>query len=254
MAVDLDGTLIPFSATLDEARPSRDVAALIAALSAAPGISLAIVSGRPRAALEAFFPAEELLLAAEHGGWRRHRGTWLATEGAHDDAIAALAADLERLAAAFPGAIVEHKTWSLAFHFRAVEAALRDSAVGAASERVRAWLAVQPDFHALPGAMVLEVRPRSMHKGDCIAWLRELAGPGSRVLALGDDVTDEDMFCRLEAGDEAIVVGSLEGRATAARWQLAAPADVLAFLAWVLDARAGSASHPVVAPRLVGDR
>ena len=50
-------------------------------------------------------------------------------------------------------------------------------------------------------------------------WLREHAGDRCRLLALGDDVTDEDMFRSLAGEDESIVVGIERDRPTAARWR-----------------------------------
>src|SRR3712207_6935220 len=51
------------------------------------------------------------------------------------------------------------------------------------------------------------------------------SGPAARVIAIGDDVTDEDMFASLAAGDAALAVGShaLRSRAHA---QLANPTAV----------------------------
>ena len=48
IALDLDGTLIPFAATPHQARLDGDSAALLDALAELPAVSLGIVSGRPR--------------------------------------------------------------------------------------------------------------------------------------------------------------------------------------------------------------
>ena len=45
---DLDGTLLPFVATPSESRLPPGLAELLSGLAALPGLSLAIVSGRPR--------------------------------------------------------------------------------------------------------------------------------------------------------------------------------------------------------------
>ena len=71
---DLDGTLVPFAATPDAAKPGPQIRKLLKELVATPGLLVAVVSGRPREALDRFFPdCPGLLMVAEHGGWRRDR-------------------------------------------------------------------------------------------------------------------------------------------------------------------------------------
>ena len=54
VACDLDGTLLPFVATPSESQLPPELAELLSGLAALPGLSLAIVSGRPREDLEPF--------------------------------------------------------------------------------------------------------------------------------------------------------------------------------------------------------
>ena len=69
---DLDGTLLPFVATPSESRLPPGLAELLSGLAALPGLSLVIVSGRPREDLERLLaPVPGAWLVAEHGGWRR---------------------------------------------------------------------------------------------------------------------------------------------------------------------------------------
>src|SRR5512146_1934082 len=77
IAIDLDGTLIPFAATPHDAKIDGDTAALVEALSTTPGVTLGIVSGRPRESIEDLpsrFP--HVAFAAEHGVWRCGNGVW----------------------------------------------------------------------------------------------------------------------------------------------------------------------------------
>src|SRR6185295_16777907 len=73
---DLDGTLVPFARTPDEARPDEHVVELVSSLAALPGVTMSIVSGRPRAWLETFFQSPQVYLVAEHGVSRRGLGAW----------------------------------------------------------------------------------------------------------------------------------------------------------------------------------
>src|SRR5262249_47599127 len=118
---DLDGTLIPFAETPDGVRPSAELLALLSDLATSPGVTVAVVSGRLREQVEAFFAAcEGLLLVAEHGGWRRDTGAWQPAVEASQKEVDDLTQDLRSLASRHRGAVVERKTWSVAFHFRAV--------------------------------------------------------------------------------------------------------------------------------------
>ena len=82
-------------------------------------------------------------------------------------------------------------------------------------------------------------------------WVRDLAGPGARLLALGDDVTDEHMFRVLDAVDDAVVVRTSERRRTAARWELDDSTDVRSVLQWIAGVRSGETPVPTLLPRAI---
>ena len=87
----------------------------------------------------------------------------------------------------------------------------------------------------LPGRRVWEIRPRvSWHKGSAVNWVAShLEDPDHRlVFFIGDDRTDEDAFASLPEG-VTIKVG--RAASTQARYQLADPAAVELFLAWLLE-------------------
>ncbi len=73
---DLDGTLVPFASSPEEARPDADAVSLIESVASLPGVTVAIVSGRPKDWLESFFPNASVYLVAEHGASRRGAGAW----------------------------------------------------------------------------------------------------------------------------------------------------------------------------------
>src|SRR5262245_5916459 len=80
---DLDGTLIPFALTPEEAKVGPAVISVLRDLAALPGVRVATVSGRLRDSLEAMTAdVPGLFLVAEHGGWARATGAWQAmTQG-----------------------------------------------------------------------------------------------------------------------------------------------------------------------------
>src|SRR5512143_1804149 len=117
-AVDLDGTLLPFAPTPQEAVVDSVTGELIEALAATPGVTLGIISGRPRelvADLAQRFP--NVAFAAEHGVWRFASGVW---ESALEPVpqLDEIERALTGLAKRYPGALLERKTCSVCLHWR----------------------------------------------------------------------------------------------------------------------------------------
>src|SRR6185503_11885138 len=114
----------------------------------------------------------------------------------------------------------------------------------AAEVIVDEWLETQPALERLPSMEALEVRHRAAHKGSALAWLRSHGPASAPVLAIGDDITDEDMFVGLRDTDVGILV-SATPRRTQAGLRLPSIAAVHRFLRWLIDARQ---SRPGQAP------
>jgi len=165
VSCDLDGTLLPFVATPSASRLLPGLAELLCGLAALLGLSLAIVSGRPREDLERLLaPILGVWLVAEHGGWRRRAGAWEAAVDQQPEDVEPLAARLQHLAGAVPGALVERKTWSVTLHYRLVPELERAALLVAVDAALEEWLAQAPGFERLDGVEMLEVRPARMRK------------------------------------------------------------------------------------------
>ncbi|HWU91101.1 MAG TPA: trehalose-phosphatase, partial [Kofleriaceae bacterium] len=141
LALDLDGTLIPFASTPHEAQVDDDTAALLEALAALPGVSVGVISGRPRALVEELPPRfPSIAFAAEHGVWRcSGGGPWEAALPPIPQ-LDEIEAQLAHLAARYPGALVERKSCSVCLHWRQVDAARRPAIEAAAEIIVDEWL------------------------------------------------------------------------------------------------------------------
>jgi trehalose 6-phosphate synthase len=244
---DLDGTLLPFVATPSEAQLPPTLAELLSGLAALPGLSLMIVSGRPREDLERLLaPVPAVWLVAEHGGWRRRGGAWEAMIDLQDEDMESLATKLQQLTTSVPGVLIERKTWSVAFHYRLVPEPARAALQKVVNAAVEEWLAQAPGFERLDGVEMFEVRPSRMHKGLAVHWLREQLGTGNRLLAFGDDLTDEDLFRELGVVDEPVLVGP--SRRSRARWRLADPGALVALLGWIAATRCDAAVDVATVP------
>ena len=226
IVVDYDGTLVPFAATPDLAVPDPGLRELLRDLAAEPTTTVAVVSGRPRAALESWFGDLDLALAAEHGAWWRWPGDrWQAVAEA-PAGLAAVTDVLARITRQTPGSRVEVKERSVAWHYRLVDPLLasrrRDDLIMALAPLVGDALEL------LEGARVLEVRGRGIDKGGAVRRLIAAAGVDeAEVVIAGDDVTDEDMFAAVGPAAVTIRVGTGLSRA---RFRVVSPAALRAAL------------------------
>jgi trehalose 6-phosphate phosphatase len=222
LASDYDGVLAPLADVPWEAGPEPGTGEVLGRLSAVPGVTVALVSGRGLADLQA--------TSGFTGDLR-----WIGSHGAEFDGPLTgdlagrrdeLAARLEPLVTGTPGARLEVKPASVAVHVRQVP----DRAAAAALLE-QAGAAVDPSLTMKPGKDVLEVAVTDADKGSAVRRLAaEIGAQG--VLYLGDDVTDEDVFRVLGADDVGVKVGAGE---TAAAHRVADPPAVLALLEQLAD-------------------
>lgn len=247
--LDLDGTLVPFAATPDETHITPELRQLLTDLVAAPGITASIVSGRPRGWLEAKLgDVPGLLLVAEFAGWRRGAGAWEAATELDASVLDEVTAQLQRLAYAYNGAMIERKTWSVTLHLRGVKRAERRALSVEAWAAASAWIHHHPGFECSEGVETLDVQVGAIKKSLAVPWIRDKAGADARIIAIGDDLSDEAMFGALSPTDEPVVVAPrLPKRPTYARWRFIGPAETAKFLHWLLEARRGEiTAHPPI--------
>lgn len=210
LLLDFDGTLAPIVDEPDDAAMPTATRAALDSLRRLPGVTMAIVSGRAMADARRRAALEGVAYAGNHGmeidgpGIRRM----------HAEAVAArrpLAEVAERLRAelaAVDGVLVEDKELTLSVHYRRVAPA-RVEAVRAAVASAAAGV---EGLRITEGKMVIEVRPSvDWHKGRAVDFLlTEFATPpGTPVIYLGDDTTDEDAFralARRGDGAEGVIV------------------------------------------------
>jgi len=137
--------------------------------------------------------------------------------------------ELGKQLAGIAGARVERKRFSIAAHYRNVNASDIPKVERAVSEVV----ARHRELRKMDGKKVYELLPDiDWDKGKAVLWLLENLGlerAKVRPIYIGDDRTDEDAFRALEKSGVGILV-SEEPRPTAARYSLKDPAEVERFL------------------------
>ncbi|MGY5884999.1 trehalose-phosphatase [Modestobacter lacusdianchii] len=204
LASDYDGVLARLRDDPAAAVPEPGVAELLGRLAAVDGVTVALVSGRGVADLQA--------TSGLTGPFR-----WIGSHGAEFDgpltgelraARDELVATLSPLVDAVPGARLEVKPAAVAVHVRTVpEAAARPALLE------RAAAAAGPHHTPKPGKDVLELAVTDADKGTALVRLRDELG-AQGALYLGDDVTDEDGFRALAPAGVTVKVG--EGETAAA--------------------------------------
>ena len=216
LLLDYDGSLVPFSANPKLAVPDPEVLELLAGLIADPANSVVIISGRPRVDLERWLGHLSIGFVAEHGVWLRARGReWRMLKVLTTEWMSQVRPILQLYVDRLPGALLEEKEFSLAWHYRRADpeqASLRSKELlDDLGDYMR-----NVDVQVLEGDKVIEVRNTGVNKGTgATEWL---AGQSADfILATGDDWTDEDLFRALPPEAFSIRVGLAQ---TAARYHL----------------------------------
>lgn len=220
--LDYDGTLVSFASTPQKARPDRELKEIVSGLAKDPNNEVTIISGRTRADLGEWFGNLPISLIAEHGAWIRQRGEdWQQTKPVTADWKDKIRPILQLYVDHLPGALLEEKEWSLAWHYRRADPELGSVRAKALRDDLANYTR-NVDVVVLQGNKVLEVRNAGINKGAAAKqWLA--TKDCDFVFAIGDDWTDEDMFRALPPETNTVRVGI---EPTSARFRIADPAAV----------------------------
>lgn len=129
----------------------------------------------------------------------------------------------------------------MTWHYRPSDPELGAYSAGECQNELQATVGKAWDVEIMTGKKNLEVRPKSLNKGEIVKSLvadygHEIGEPPEFVLCLGDDATDEDMFRALNKSSlppEHVFTVSIgaSSKSTCAQWHLPEPADVISNLA-----------------------
>lgn len=237
LASDFDGVLAPLC---DEPTASTPAPAGMAALRRAatlPDTIVALVSGRDLASLSQVSgvgDAEPIVLIGSHGGQSNRPDLVEGAELSPDQLtlLDTIRAELDTVVADHPGSRVEIKATTAVLHVRGMDDAAKQAALAAAREVG----ARHRDAHAMNGKDIVELSVVDSDKGTALRHLGRAIGADVTIY-LGDDVTDEKAFAKLDPdrGDVTIKVGD---GATAAIARVEDVPDVVAALETFVDVRA----------------
>ena len=207
LLLDYDGTLVPIAPTPDQAQPDAELVTLLSALARRRDRHIHIVSGRPRPTIDAWFGKLAISLWAEHGFWARAARHSLSPAAPPIEALARTLPIFDQFTRKTPGSFIERKTASLAWHYRGAPPQDGEREAMALRAVLEQSLAGSP-LEVLPGKKVVEVRPRGISKAEVARHVLSTERDTARVVAIGDDETDEDLFAALPESAMTIAVGT----------------------------------------------
>ena len=231
LLLDYDGTLVPFAGKPERAKPSDEVITLLKKLARSPKSEVVLISGRDRDTMERWFGHLNIGLVAEHGVWVKAKGKeWEMIEIVSSDWKGEVRPILELYVNRTPGSFIEEKEFSLVWHYRKVDHRLGDMrARELANDLLN--LTANLNLQVLEGSKVVEVKNAGINKGRAaLHWIS--TGTWDFILAIGDDLTDEDIFKVLPATAWSIKV---RFSASTARFNLNFPSQVRSLLKEMLE-------------------
>lgn len=231
LLLDYDGTLVPFAGRPAWAKPGDEVTKLLTELAKSRKHEVVLISGRDKDTMEKWFGSLKIGLVAEHGAWVKEKGRkWETIAILTNDWKEEVRPILELRVDRTPGSFIEEKDFCLAWHYRKANPHLGPMR---ARELVNDLinLTANLNLQVLEGSKVVEVRNAGINKGQAaLQWISRKKW--DFILAIGDDLTDEDTFKVLPATAWSIKV---KFSASAARFNLGSPSQVRALLKEMLE-------------------
>lgn len=228
--LDYDGTLAPFVADPEKALPTEELYRVLNRLASDPQNTVAISSGRDHATLEKWFGALPICLAAEHGAFYKERGRWhnnLPHKAWDEEMVRTIRQITEKT----PGTKLEIKQTALVWHYRNANpwlASIREEQLLNDLSK----LCEARHLQIMKGNKIVEIKSPDYTKGSEAKRLMSRADYDF-ILAMGDDVTDEEMFRALPVDAVTVKIGGISDHA---RFNLQSQSEVLPFLEALLKA------------------
>jgi len=237
--LDYDGTLSPLAPTPDAAKPLAGTASLLRELAALPGTQVALVTGRTVADLRRFLDVPGICYVGLHGlEISFANGSVELSESVTTvrSVLRAIRCQVEEALGGRPGILIEDKELALACHYRLASPTDAARARRMVAAIVQSYQRRGVQIAVTHGHAVIEIRHAFANKGKTACRLLGMHGSSTLPVYIGDDQTDEDAFRLLPADAVTIRVGPAT-TATAARYRLEDPGEVLRFLRALVERR-----------------
>jgi trehalose 6-phosphate synthase/phosphatase len=222
--LDYDGTLSPFHPRPEDAYPTREILETLQELSNDPHNKVVISSGRDHHTLEQWLGNLNIGLAAEHGAFYKSDGKWHknSMQKKWDPEILTI---LNQFVEKTPRSALEVKETALVWHYRKVDGWLASMRVQQLIEAL-VTPCTRDHLQIMKGNKIIEVKHPDFTKGSEVNRLLN-EDNYDFVMAMGDDVTDEDMFFALPNNSTTIKIGTFSEYA---KYNLLNQTETLPFL------------------------
>jgi len=225
--LDYDGTLSWFRKNPEDARPDEDLYQIIECLTGDQNNTITIISGRDKETLGRWFPDKwKLHFIAEHGVWLKETdGDWHMMEQIDNEWKNSVLPLLEFFVDQTPQTFIEHKNFSLVWHYRKADPDLGLQRAWELKDELR-YLTANLNLEIMDGDKVLEIKYSGINKGR--AAIQKIGNENfDFIFAIGDDWTDEYTFDSMPSDAYTIKVGT---KTTKANYYVKSVDDVRALL------------------------
>ena len=224
LILDYDGTLCKFCNNPEDAVPTPELMEVLSNLCDDKKNKVVISSGRDHHTLDRWFSHLPVDLAAEHGVFYKEKDIWnenVQTNHWDEEIISILQSFIDKT----PHSRLEQKETALVWHYRNVDtwlASLREQ------QLINALITpcARQNLQIMQGDKIVEIKSPLYTKGSEARRILQNDHFGF-ILAMGDDVTDEDTFRELPADAYTIKIGNIS---EVARYSLLSQSEVLPFL------------------------
>ncbi len=201
--LDYDGTLTGFHNNPQHANPDKELYDILDKLNSDPKNRVVLISGRDKDTFNEWFGEKSYTLIVEHGVWIRNAGEdWQMIEPLDASWKSSIRSALEFYVDRTPGSFIEEKNYSLVWHYRKSDPELGMNRAIELKDELNS-LVSNLNLEILEGNKVIEIKNHGINKGRAAQMVLH-SSPADKIVAIGDDWTDEFLFS--EIPDNAITI------------------------------------------------
>jgi trehalose 6-phosphate synthase/phosphatase len=204
--LDYDGTLTGFKDNPQHASPDEELYQILDNLAANPQNRVVLISGRDKETFNRWFGKKPYTLVAEHGVWIKLPGSdWRMIEPLDASWKENIRPALEFYVDRTPGSFIEEKNFSLVWHYRKTDPELGLYRAIELKDELNS-LVSNLNLEILEGNKVIEIKNHGINKGKAAQRILHTT-PAEKIVAIGDDWTDEFLFSEIPGDAITIKVG-----------------------------------------------
>ena len=192
--LDYDGTLTPITDSPENATLDKETKGIIRKIISDQRNKVVIISGRDREFIGNQFKHLDVILVAEHGFFVRYPGDdWKNSQDVDLEWKERILPVLNDYVDRCKGSMIEEKHASLAWHYRNADEEIATLRIHELKDDLEEVLKGESRLQILDGNKVLEIKSYLYDKGSITSSLVNNE-KFDFIIAIGDDMTDEDLF------------------------------------------------------------